>query len=94
MEASECLINCLKMSRMNKYTSNAIQDIEEITEENTSESFALNEDPDKALIVKLIEDIKIKEEMDKALYELSKHRENLKDLAVYIYYSTGTMAIL
>jgi regulator of replication initiation timing len=94
MEASEYLINCLKMSRINKNASNTKQDIEEITEENTAESFALNEDLDKALIVKLIEDIKIKEEMDKALYELSKHRENLKDLAVYIYYSTGTMAIL
>lgn len=88
MEASEYLINCLHMSNMK-------QDLEENQiNENTDKNSLINEDPNQAFIVKLIANIQKHEEMDKALYELSKQRENFKDIAVYIYYSTGTMSIL
>ena len=94
MEASEYLIKCLKMSHIHENSTNVKQDFKANSDENKSETSFLNEDPNKALIVKLIENIQKKEEMDKALYELSKQRENFKDIAVYIYYSTGTMSLL
>ncbi len=96
MEASEYLINCLKMSQKNRNSLNITEDIEEVIDENkagNSNSFIL-EEQNHSLVINLIENIKKKEEMDKALFELSKQRENFKDIAVYIFYSTGTMSIL
>lgn len=94
MEPSECLINCLKMSQFNQSSSNVKQEMEDFTDENKLEMSDVEEDTNQTLVFKLIESIKVKEEMDKALFELSKQRENLNEIAVYIYYSTGTMAIL
>lgn len=94
MEASEYLINCLKMSHINQYDSINNQDMQDLKEENISENLSTTHDPNQDFLIKLIGDIKVKEEMDKALFELSKQREYLKDLAVNLYYSSGTMTIL
>ena len=45
-------------------------------------------------IIKWVEQIKDESTREKALEELSHKRESLNDLALYIWYSTGTVATL
>ena len=45
-------------------------------------------------IIKLVEQTKDENTREKALEELSQKRESFTDLAIYIWYSTGTLAIL
>ena len=45
-------------------------------------------------IIKWVEQIKDESTREKALEELSHKRESLSDLALYIWYSTGTVSIL
>jgi CCR4-NOT transcription complex subunit 9 len=45
-------------------------------------------------IVKWVDQIKDESTREKALEELSHKRESLSDLALYIWYSTGTVATL
>ena len=45
-------------------------------------------------IVKWVEQIRDESTREKALEELSHKRESLTDLALYIWYSTGTVATL
>jgi len=94
MDTSEYLINCLKISQINKISSNSSHNFEESLEGNMSQNSISNENQIKELIIKLIQKIQKKEDFDKSLYELSKQRENFKDIAVYVYYSTGIMTIL
>ncbi len=92
MDASEYLISCLKISKTLKNSSNNQNSYEE-QQDDRNENF-INEESNINIIIKLIENIKKEEDIDKALFELSKQRENFKDIAIYLFYSTGTMAIL
>ena len=93
MDASEYLINCLKMNQTNNNFSNMEINFEEFPDEKKNENKHYY-NSDAEFIIRLIENIRKKEEIDKSLFELSKQRENFKDIAVYIYYSTGTMSLL
>lgn len=91
MDASESLFKCLKTTAIGKNPVNDQNDFDDLTDD--LEKLPC-EDSNISLIIQHIENIKKAEEIDKALFELSKHRDNIKDIAVYIYFSTGTMAIL
>jgi len=54
----------------------------------------LPEEATKALVVQYIIDIKTPDKRENAFAELSKLREKFKDLAPYLWYSSGTIAIL
>lgn len=49
---------------------------------------------DITLIIQWVNDIKDESKRETALAELSKKRENFADLALYLWYSTGTVASL
>jgi CCR4-NOT transcription complex subunit 9 len=49
---------------------------------------------DITLIIQWVNDIKIESKRETALSELSKKRESFADLALYLWYSTGTVASL
>ena len=91
MDTSEYLIKNLKYTNMDANNLNC-DFLNENPEEN--ETDLSNQTPSLNLIINLVENIKKESEIDKALYELSKQREKYEDMALYIYYSTGTMGIL
>ena len=65
------------------------------TQENTQQEKADKEKEDEVKqIVKWVDQIKDESTREKALEELSHKRESLSDLALYIWYSTGTVATL
>ena len=64
-------------------------------QENTQQEITDKEKEDEVKqIVKWVDQIKDESTREKALEELSHKRESLSDLALYIWYSTGTVATL
>ena len=73
------------------------------TEPQNNSSFQINDSKSQKLktpdleiqkIIDLIKEIKNETKREHALNELSKKRESFKDLALYIWYSTGTVSSL
>ena len=62
--------------------------------QNPQEKIEKNKDEEVNQIVKWVDQIKDESTREKALEELSHKRESLSDLALYIWYSTGTVATL
>ena len=61
---------------------------------NTPEKTEKDKDEEVKKIIKWVDQIKDESTREKALEELSHKRESLSDLALYIWYSTGTVATL
>jgi CCR4-NOT transcription complex subunit 9 len=53
-----------------------------------------NTQEDITMIIQWVNDIKDESKRESALAELSKKRENFADLALYLWYSTGTVSSL
>ncbi len=66
----------------------------EIVNNNTSEKVEKDKEEEVKQIIKWVDQIKDESTREKALEELSHKRESLSDLALYIWYSTGTVATL
>ena len=62
--------------------------------QNPQEKTEKDKDEEVSQIVKWVDQIKDESTREKALEELSHKRESLSDLALYIWYSTGTVATL
>ena len=62
--------------------------------QNPQEKTEKDKDEEVNQIVKWVDQIKDESTREKALEELSHKRESLSDLALYIWYSTGTVATL
>ncbi len=60
----------------------------------TNDEPTINSQEDITLIIQWVNDIKDESKRETALAELSKKRENFADLALYLWYSTGTVASL
>ena len=61
---------------------------------NVPEKTEKDKDEEVKQIIKWVDQIKDESTREKALEELSHKRESLSDLALYIWYSTGTVATL
>ena len=61
---------------------------------NQNEKTEKDKEEEVKQIIKWVEQIKDESTREKALEELSHKRESLSDLALYIWYSTGTVATL
>ena len=61
---------------------------------NIQEKTEKDKDEELKQIIKWVDQIKDESTREKALEELSHKRESLSDLALYIWYSTGTVATL
>ena len=61
---------------------------------NNQEKSEKDKDEEVKQIIKWVDQIKDESTREKALEELSHKRESLSDLALYIWYSTGTVATL
>ena len=61
---------------------------------NVQEKTEKDKDEEVKQIIKWVDQIKDESTREKALEELSHKRESLSDLALYIWYSTGTVATL
>ena len=61
---------------------------------NTPEKTEKDKEEEVNQIIKWVDQIKDESTREKALEELSHKRESLSDLALYIWYSTGTVATL
>ena len=61
---------------------------------NTAEKSEKDKEEEVKQIIKWVDQIKDESTREKALEELSHKRESLSDLALYIWYSTGTVATL
>ena len=61
---------------------------------NIQEKTEKDKDEEVKQIIKWVDQIKDESTREKALEELSHKRESLSDLALYIWYSTGTVATL
>ncbi len=94
MDASEYLLSCLKTRNINKAFSNSDYVVEENEDGSINKNDSFSNIPNCQLIINLINNLKKEELIEKALSDLSKQRENFKDIAVYLYYSSGTMIIL
>ena len=66
----------------------------EIINNNNPEKTEKDKDEEVKQIIKWVDQIKDESTREKALEELSHKRESLSDLALYIWYSTGTVATL
>jgi hypothetical protein len=62
--------------------------------EEIKESFNHTSQEDITQIIQWVNDIKYETTREHALAELSKKRESFTDLALYIWYSTGTVSSL
>ncbi len=67
---------------------------ENINMNTNKEQKVTDKEEEEKQIIKWVEQIKDPSTREKALEELSHKRESLSDLALYIWYSTGTVAIL
>ena len=66
----------------------------EMVNNNPAEKVDKDKDEEVKQIIKWVDQIKDETTREKALEELSHKRESLSDLALYIWYSTGTVATL
>ena len=66
----------------------------DISIEEIKESFNHTSQEDITQIIQWVNDIKYENTRELALAELSKKRESFTDLALYIWYSTGTVSSL
>ena len=64
-------------------------------EESSKDDYTLNNSKeDEQNIIQWVNEIKDESKREAALGELSKIREHFSDLALYIWYSTGTVSAL